>query len=128
LKKIFSILIIFSIILPYVTKVGILIDFKINQDFIAKVLCINQDKPMLACNGKCYLAKQLKKTESNDKKNAPNSKREKVETLYLWPKSITDIYRIPKKNSTLNITFHKNKLHSFTYLIDIYRPPKLLIS
>jgi len=44
--------------------------WKINQDFIAKNLCVNIDKPSMGCRGKCQLNKQLQKidTESqNDK-------------------------------------------------------------
>ncbi len=37
--------------------------FRINQDTIAQVHCENKDKPVLKCDGKCYLAKQLKKAE-----------------------------------------------------------------
>jgi len=48
-------------IFPSLTKIGILIDFKINQNFIAKVLCINRDKSIITRNGKCYLTEQLKK-------------------------------------------------------------------
>jgi hypothetical protein len=41
--------------------------FFIQQDTISKTLCENRNKPKLHCNGKCYLAKQLKKEEKKDK-------------------------------------------------------------
>ena len=50
---------------------GILIDFKLNQDFIAKALCINKEKPMSNCNGKCILAQKLKKAGEPQKKVFP---------------------------------------------------------
>ena len=31
--------------------------------------CVNLDKPKLNCNGKCYIAKQIKATENSDKEN-----------------------------------------------------------
>lgn len=34
-----------------------------NYDFVAEELCENKDEPALECNGKCYLAKQIAKTE-----------------------------------------------------------------
>ncbi|PIB35343.1 hypothetical protein BFP72_08010 [Reichenbachiella sp. 5M10] len=37
----------------------IYMDFGMRRDYIAEVLCINRDKPMLHCDGKCYLAKKL---------------------------------------------------------------------
>ncbi|ELR71084.1 hypothetical protein C900_03048 [Fulvivirga imtechensis AK7] len=42
------------------------IDFKINQDYIARVLCINRDKPELNCNGHCILMQKLKKTQETE--------------------------------------------------------------
>ena len=38
-----------------------------NQAELTAKYCINKAKPMLKCNGKCYLAKQLKKQEEQDK-------------------------------------------------------------
>jgi hypothetical protein len=37
------------------------LDFSLRRDYIAKVLCINRQKPMTVCGGQCYLADQLKK-------------------------------------------------------------------
>lgn len=53
-------------LLPY-------LDYYINYEYISEVLCINKEKPKLACNGKCYLGQQLKKVEKSDKqeKNLP---------------------------------------------------------
>ena len=42
-------------------NIGMYIGFKLNQTYIAEVLCINKDKPEMGCNGKCHLNKQLKK-------------------------------------------------------------------
>ena len=43
-----------------------LIEYYTNKEYIASVLCENRDKPALACNGKCYLEKQLKKAPNHD--------------------------------------------------------------
>lgn len=55
--------------------------FKINQDFIAKVLCINRDKPKLACAGKCHLTQKLKEAEENEQDQIPPSVQEKTEVF-----------------------------------------------
>ena len=44
-------------------------EYVVNYDYIANVLCENKDKPQLQCNGKCYLAKQLKKAQREQDKN-----------------------------------------------------------
>lgn len=51
-------------LLPY-------LDYFVNYEYISEVLCINKEKPMSTCNGKCYLSQQLKEaqqTEKQDKK------------------------------------------------------------
>lgn len=38
-----------------------ILEYLINYDYIVKELCENRDKPILTCNGKCYLGDQLDK-------------------------------------------------------------------
>ncbi|MBU2929741.1 hypothetical protein KO515_15995 [Winogradskyella psychrotolerans] len=112
------------LILPSLNKIGVLIDFKINQDFIAKILCINKEKPELTCNGKCYLTKQLKKAEKQDQKQAPNSKKDRIEIVYYCYKNTFNnlTYKFsytPKIN-----TPYDNNHYTSVYLSRIFRPPK----
>jgi len=46
-----------------------LIEYYSNKEYIASVLCENRDKPALACNGKCYLEKQIKRANNQDNHN-----------------------------------------------------------
>ena len=46
-------------LLPYV-------EYFINYKHISEVLCINKDKPVLSCNGKCYLNDQLLLAQENE--------------------------------------------------------------
>lgn len=48
--------------------------YKIDQNRIAQEKCENKARPKLKCNGKCYLAKQLKKIEAEEKKNDSTGK------------------------------------------------------
>ena len=56
--------------------------YELNKDYIAKNLCENRDKPQMKCCGKCYLRKQLKKVDDNERpsKNTP-TKVEKNEVV-----------------------------------------------
>jgi hypothetical protein len=49
-------------------------DYILNRDYIAKVLCINRDKPEMKCNGKCHLAKQLKKQDAAEGQSEKSGK------------------------------------------------------
>lgn len=41
------------------------LDFEMRRDYIAKVLCINRDKPITVCGGTCYLELNLEKSQRN---------------------------------------------------------------
>jgi hypothetical protein len=57
-----------------------ILEYYANYEYISEVLCINKDKPMSTCNGKCYLNQQLKKTQESEKqdKNIPTVKQERI--------------------------------------------------
>ncbi len=42
------------------------IEYFVNYEYITNELCENKDKPTMACNGKCYLEKQVKKQQRID--------------------------------------------------------------
>ena len=116
---------IIATLLPNLTKVGVLIDFKINQDFIAEVLCINKKKPASTCNGKCYLSEQLKKAEQQEEKRAPTSKNERLEVLYCFSKDSSNLSYFPGNyKSKLNQVYEVEFYHS-PFISDIFHPPKL---
>ncbi|AUD01158.1 hypothetical protein [Spirosoma pollinicola] len=55
-------------LLPTVSPWGTIAYYHVNKDYIARVLCENRDKPQLHCDGKCYLAKQLKAQQDRQDK------------------------------------------------------------
>jgi hypothetical protein len=55
-----------------IARLGWEIWFKVNQEQIIAEKCENKATPMLHCNGKCYLSKQLEKLEQKEQNH--NSK------------------------------------------------------
>jgi hypothetical protein len=111
--------------LPNLTKIGILIDFKINRDFIATVLCINKEKPLTMCNGKCYLSEQLKKAEEQEEQQAPTSKKERLEVVYYFIKNpLASLFLSDRYSRKLNHAY-KSEFYRSSFAADIFRPPKL---
>ena len=45
------------------------LEYLINYNYIVNELCENRDKPVLACNGKCYLEDQVEKQLNHDDKD-----------------------------------------------------------
>jgi hypothetical protein len=56
--------------------------FKINQDEIAKTICIQRKVANNSCNGRCELRKTLK-TFADNEKEMQNNLKEKVELVYI---------------------------------------------
>lgn len=70
-------------ILPTFSQWGTIAYYKVNKEYITRVLCQNRDKPQLHCNGKCYLAKKLK--EQQQKQDQQTSDRvESIPVLQLF--------------------------------------------
>ena len=70
--KAISFLMVFIMLFTSLNKLVYYAGYALNKNYIAKVLCENKAKPKLHCNGKCFLAKQLKQAEKNEQKqNSP---------------------------------------------------------
>jgi len=89
-----------------------LIEYYSNKEYIASVLCENRDKPALACNGKCYLEKQLKKASSQDTHD------HSVPQIDLSKYPVAPIYYVSVKTEKVE----EVKKYSFFYLHRIPQP------
>lgn len=69
IKKALSLFLVFIMLVKTFALVSTLVSFQINRDFYAEVLCINKNKPELACKGKCILMQKLQSQIQTEKKN-----------------------------------------------------------
>jgi hypothetical protein len=124
-QKIQILIVIFVFLQVIGRDIIIYASFKINQDFIAKVLCINKEKPELGCNGKCQLSKDLKKNNSEDKENKtniPSTKNEQKINLYSKTCSRNGQFFNQARQQYYNIEI----LHSYLMISEIFHPPRIL--
>ena len=96
---------------------------QVHYDYIVEQLCENRDKPVLACNGKCYLGKQLVAEDegSSDVPQPlpPAADFDKLLTIRHIPASFAfdvseNFNGNPFSTSSLNGTDHPNP---------VFRPP-----
>ena len=97
-----------------------LFNYVINQDYIAEFLCINQDKPELECNGKCYLMQRLSEENKQKKENLPKIALEE------YPIGFINLFAITKTvvgylNTTTNKHYYNN--YSFIHSDNCFHPP-----
>lgn len=103
------------------SKVIIYANYYINKEYIAKVLCINKDKPEIHCEGKCQLKKELDKEEKKEQSPA-NPLNEKNE-IQLFSQNNSNIFLfIPFSTNHLTAyySFHLSEEHFHS----IFHPPK----
>jgi len=52
-------------------QLGVITYFQLNHEYIAKVLCINREKPITQCNGQCFLKNKLELADDNSSESEP---------------------------------------------------------
>jgi len=121
MKQVLAIFLFISVSYQFAAKMGVIIWFETNRDYVAAELCENRNKPQTGCNGKCYLKKQLENIDQEDgtNKEQPTQKQKNELPEYLaiitppltqkvFPGKIT--YPLPYNNhyrfTTHNSIFH----------------------
>ncbi len=99
------------------------LEYLINYDYIVNELCENRDKPILTCNGKCYLGdqveKQLDRGPDQQRPIPPKFDTEKFVTLKASYKK--DLLIIEK--SIVSKPVSGNVLKEGLYIDSLLRPP-----
>lgn len=118
MKFFISIFVIFTIALRPVLP---LINYAVNYDYIVKNLCEKRDVPQSTCKGKCYLEKELAKTE----RQSNNSQNIKIAGLDVFLSN--EIFLFSNKNlsdiSIKNPDSDYRNFHISEYSSRIFRPP-----
>lgn len=127
MKKLVTLLLVFIVLLQSSTKMAIVAYYQINKDFISSTLCENKAKPMMHCDGKCYLKKKIKAQESNESKLPGFLKQMPEVSLFM---SLFELSLPTPKWQLVAMVFANH--YSFTYFStsqgSIFQPPKEFIS
>ncbi|OCA79529.1 hypothetical protein BBH99_18635 [Chryseobacterium contaminans] len=101
-----------------------LAEYAVNYNYIVNTLCVNKSKPELHCNGKCYLSKEVAKTNV-DAESTPFNKAknlgQKILDMYTLPE-ITEVVH-QEKTIVSNTNFIYETAYSFLFLKHIFKPP-----
>ena len=121
-KSIISLILLSVFLLQTFSRVIIYADYFINKDYIAKVLCINKDKPKMHCEGKCHLQKQLKEGEKKEQSPVNPIKEKNEVQLFSQNHSALFLFNpVTEKKSTTCYSFHLSEKH----LHSVFHPPKV---
>jgi hypothetical protein len=121
MKKLFVIFFSVAYLLPLINTATVIVDFKINQDFIAKVLCINKEKPELKCNGNCHLKEKLSDKPLENQEAPPRVQQREIVQFITATESLGINY-FPGK--TVQKAVYINPLYVGEYNSNVFHPPK----
>lgn len=111
-------------------KVGIIVNWKINQQYIVKNLCINRTKPQLHCDGKCQLMKMIQKAE-DDNKRAAEFPLDKFKNLSFDVFNINGdskvSYNYENIAITINSLFYTKSFYFYQFSNSCFHPPQHVV-
>lgn len=100
------------------------LEFVINKDYIAKILCINKDKPEFKCNGKCHLRNEIKKQTNEDNEPLLPFRNQIQENILLWFHPFFDDYITELLNSSSNRYSNYIKIYYYQSFYYFFHPPE----
>ncbi|MEQ9439101.1 MAG: hypothetical protein RIG62_08625 [Cyclobacteriaceae bacterium] len=96
-----------------------ILEYQLNRDYIANVLCINKDQPITVCEGSCYLAKRLKQQQQKEQ-SAPQVQ------LKDYPIGWITLLRVQFSPLISEATIHGFHYDHYSFLgaISLFHPPQ----
>lgn len=123
--KILFVFLMTGLILVHLSKYAIIMSwYNLNKEAITNKYCVNIDKPVLKCNGKCH----IKKIISNDlgKSQKSNFTYESTLEINLFLEEVKYPTFIDKKHSSkLKSTFYTFDFYSLDIISKIDHPPQV---
>ena len=107
---------------PSLNRTWILLDFKINRDFIAEVFCINKDVPEEMCNGGSYLTDQLEKNEEREQSPATSTRNLEI-TFFI--ENMAGARPFQFASFTTHFFYCTRVFFSSNYLGEVFHPPQM---
>ena len=124
-KNIVSIFFVLLILLQSFSKVWIIVSFKLNQEYIAKVLCINRDKPEMLCSGKCFLDERIKADEDQSGKQLPQKLKEQKEVVYCFEEVCRFPAQAPEPVACVELPACCEQIRPSIALTGVFHPPRM---
>jgi hypothetical protein len=119
-KRLISLILLFSFITVNFSKLIILIHYQLNKTEITEKYCENKDKPTMHCCGKCHLKKALAQDDANQKSPAvPDIKND----IQLFGSPIT-IHIYNNTDKAIQIITPYIEGYAFNAYSNVFHPPQ----
>ncbi|WP_243234141.1 hypothetical protein [Flavobacterium pectinovorum] len=125
MRKYLVILLSFLILFPSCGSMFVYFSFKINQDKIARTICVQRKLVFNSCNGRCELQKSIKKYADNEKE-MQDTLKEKSELVYIDNGPTAELLLI-SFTEPKNAAFTELKEKPVSVCSATFRPPSCFI-
>ncbi|WP_178984819.1 hypothetical protein [Winogradskyella helgolandensis] len=99
------------------------VEYAAFYDYIKNELCVNKDKPELACNGKCHLKQELAKASDSEKSNDKNHSSSTEQHVVFYQDIFDNNLVVVSKEQNSQIEPSYNKIYEFDFMNFIFHPP-----
>ena len=130
MRYITSILLLGLILIQIGFRPVVVLNWKLNQDFITEKYCENKNRPVMHCDGKCYLAKQFRKLDFEEQKERsqnqlPEQRMKQLEIPFIHP-AIDLAWKFEFQTSSDQEEKYLSQeiFYSFNYLENCFHPPQ----
>lgn len=120
IRQVLSFVLILAFGMHQFAQLGILVSFKINQNYIAEFLCIEKDLPESTCQGCCQLKDKLEEHEEQQQ-DAPESQNRKYE-IQLFPAD--QDFLLKMQTQVIALDWAPNPISGILLCQAIFHPPK----
>jgi hypothetical protein len=125
MKNVLISLLLIATLLPTISPWGTIAYYHANKEYIARVLCQNRDKPQLHCDGKCYLAKQLKAQQDRQDKET-TERVQNTPVLQLFCQTNLPFQFRQYLPSLMSVEFSAYRFPSYVApVVGLFRPPQI---
>jgi len=101
------------------SKSILFINYEINKAEITAKYCVNKDKPMMHCCGKCLLKRKL--AEQEEQQKLPAFPDIKMDIQLYCSESILNLY--PKEYNKIDLSPTNLSLHTLFEGTSVFHPP-----
>jgi hypothetical protein len=127
IKKIGVVLVVSLLVVKSLVAPILFVKYEFTKEFIIQNYCINKDKPELHCDGKCYLAKQLKAVEEREGKEAQSEFLSYLLSFQVVLNSSASMFdEMPEVLiiRAFELSSYHNPFHSQSLAIEVFHPPQ----
>lgn len=124
-QNIVLLLTLITVMFTFFGKVLLHVNYYVNQDFYATVLCVKKDVPQNTCQGKCHLKKELKELDNSANNTEKNTKTTNTKLSNNWIVQEISAWQILRFTQSKEIKTLGNYHVLTAHITELLDPPKI---